>query len=164
MDEQPNDGAGGRPKFLSGTTGMIGGVTALVVALGGLATATRDLWRSEPKAHLASADEAGVKGSVDRQPAVSQPAQSPDSFTVDGGEGGTLTKIDKTWLWTTADLSRYEYEEYSNDGTTTVAVLRQEPPENDFYLRWPNAGGAALQSEDNRKTWGNPIKLTPKKS
>ena len=43
MDEQPDD-AGGRPKILNNMTALIGGTTALVVAVAGLMTATKDFW------------------------------------------------------------------------------------------------------------------------
>ena len=159
MDEQPNE-TRDRPKFLNNMTAVIGGTTALVVAVAGLVTATKDIWHKEPKAQAGISDAAVSQRASDK-PSTPKAAQA-QSYAVEGGEGGTLIKIDDRWLWTTAAGDPYYYSELSNDGTTTVAVLKQDPPATDFYLRWPNAGGAALQSEDDRATWSSEIKLTPK--
>ena len=164
MDEQSNVAAGGRPKFLSSTTGIIGGLTALVVAVGGLATATKDLWRSEPKAQASAPAETGTDETtaVPQDETASTEEGAPTSYTVEGGGGGEIAEIEGKWVWTTANDTRYEYEEESNDGTTIVAVLRQGPEEADAYLRWPLGGGTALQSFDEKESWGQPVKFTAK--
>jgi hypothetical protein len=160
MDEQSNE-TRERPKFLNNMTAVIGGTTALVVAVAGLVTATKDLWHKDSKAQAAMSDGGGSQSSSDKP--SSAKASQIQSYSVEGGEGGTLTKVDDRWLWTTAAGSNYYYDELSNDGTTIVAVLKQDAPATDFYLRWPSAGGTALQSDDNRATWSSEIKLTPKK-
>ena len=162
MDEQPND-TGGRPKILNNMTALIGGTTALVVAVAGLMTATKDFWKKDPQEQAArsSPPESSPADAGRAQAAVSQLPSRPLSYTVSGGDGGSMDKIDDKWVWTTNKDDRYEYEQVSDDGTTTVAVLKQEPPNETWYIRWPNAGGTALQKTEG-KGWDDGVRFTPK--
>ena len=81
--------AGGRPKFLSGTTGLIGGITALVVAVGGLATATKNMWGGDKDAKANTVQQ----GTSDSTAKSKAPAARPTSYKIIGGEGGTLDKV-----------------------------------------------------------------------
>ena len=159
MDEQQNEsskGSAGR------VTAWIGGATALVVALGGLVTAVNQFRKNDTAAAQTTRTDASAPGKA-ASLADTTPAARPTSYVIEGGEGGTLIKIDNKWLWTTQDGGRYEYEQLSDDGTDTVAVLRQDPPDDTFYLRWHNAGGTAMQRTEGER-WGDELKITPKKS
>ena len=157
MDEEQNK----RSQVGAGkVTAWIGGATALVVALGGLVTAVREFRKDDAVAQTKTEAPAPAKAA---SMAATAPAARPESYIIEGGEGGTLVKIDNKWLWTTATGDRYEYEQLSDDGTDTVAVMRQAPPADTFYLRWHNAGGTAMQRTEGDR-WGDELKITPKKS
>lgn len=116
----------------------------------------------EPEAKAATAAEAaGQETASDADAAADEPAQASETYSVSGGDGGTLSKVDGMWVWTTDDNTPYRYTEVSNDGTTIIAVLKGGGEEGkDVYLRWPNAGGTALQSYDNQDTWVEPVNVT----
>ena len=161
MDEQTNEAAGGRPKFLSGTTGLIGGLTALVVAVGGLATATKDMWGGDKDAKANMAQESSSEPMTKSK----APTARPTSYKIIGGEGGTLDKVSGTWVWIDAKGTPYKYEQQSDDGTTTIAVLRGYGENGgDIWLRWPNAGGEGLQSWDEGESWKYPVQVMPNAS
>ena len=157
-DEPPKDATDERPKIFSNMTAWIGGATALVVALGGLAGAYRNLFPDvSPPAQTAPAPQ---EVSQPTAASTSDEAQAPTSYTTD--DGGSLKVVDGMWLWTTKDGDKYRYKELSNDGTTTVAVLTGGGENGkDVYLRWPNAGGQAFQSFDDQATWTDPVDVTP---
>jgi len=156
-EEQPKDAANDRPKAFQSLTGRIGGVTALLVALGGLVAAYRNLLPASAPAPSSSAAQHEV--GPDSGSSITQ-AQAPASYTT--GDGGALEMVDGMWVWTTKDGDEFRYKEVSNDGITTVAVLKGGGEKGaDVYLRWPNAGGQAFQSFDDQATWTDPIKLTP---
>jgi hypothetical protein len=158
MEDQQNESSkGGAGKV----TAWIGGATALVVALGGLLTAVKE-FRKEDTAVAQTKTDAAAPAKAASLAAMA-PETRPVSYTIEGGEGGTLVKIDNKWLWTTEAGDRYEYEQVSDDGTDTVAVFRQDPPDDTFYLRWHNAGGTAMQRTEGER-WGDELKITPKKS
>ncbi len=159
MDEQPNEAAGGRPKFLSTTTGLIGGLTALVVAVGGLATATKDMWSGDKDSKAEIVERDSSESAAKSKPTAARPT----SYQITGGEGGTLDRVNGTWVWIDAMGSPYRYEQQSDDGTTTIAVLSGYGDNGgDIWLRWPNAGGEGLQSWDEGESWKYPIHLAPK--
>ena len=157
MEEQQNESSKGSAGKV---TAWIGGVTALVVAVGGLLTAVKEFRKDDAVAQARTNNDASMKTA---SLAATAPAARPMSYTIEGGEGGTLVKIDNKWLWTTEAGDRYEYEQLSDDGTDTVAVFRQDPPADTFYLRWHNAGGTAMQRTEGER-WGDELKITPKKS
>ena len=161
MDEQPKDGEGGRPGLFNNMTAWVGGATALVVALGGLATATGNLWpkKQAVETPATAGDTSETAVPEEENAGDSAQAQDPESYTVEGGDGGTLVKVEGQWVWTGADGARADFDEESNDGTTVVAVVKQD--DGDAYLRWPVNGGTAFQSFDGKKTWTEPVKVTP---
>ena len=156
-EEQPKDAPNDRPKAFQSLTGWIGGVTALVVALGGLVAAYRNLLPASAPAPSSSAAQHDVNS--ESASLVAQ-AQEPASYTTD--DGGAIQMVDGMWVWSTKDGDKYRYKELSNDGVTTVAVLKAGGENGaDVYLRWPNAGGQAFQSFDDQATWTDPVELTP---
>ena len=158
MEEQQDESSKGNAGKV---TAWIGGATALVVALGGLLTAVNQ-FRKNDTAVTQTRTDAGTPGKTASLAATSSTTR-PVSYVVEGGEGGTLIKIDNKWLWTTQDGSRYEYEQLSDDGTDTVAFYKQADPAETYYLRWHNAGGTAMQKTEGER-WGDELKITPKKS
>jgi hypothetical protein len=156
-DDDTNDTTDGRPKVVKNLTAWIGGATALVVAVGGLAGAYRNIFPSEPAQTQATQNDATVPDKAAAPADQDQAAAS--AYTTD--EGGNVHFIDGMWVWTTKDGDKYRYKEVSNDGTTTVAVLKGGGEKGqDVYLRWPNAGGQAFQSFDDQATWTEPVDFT----
>lgn len=143
MEEQQIESTQGRTGKV---TAWIGGITALVVALGGLATAVREFTKDDAAAQTTNADA----------------KSRPTSFTV--GDGGTFRKIDGLWVWTNTD-GVWRYTELENDGNFTVGVCRDCGTEKqDIYVKWPNAGGQALQSYDDQVNWTDGVYFTAAKS
>jgi hypothetical protein len=157
-DDETDEIAGSRPKIFKNVTAWIGGATAVVVALGGLAGAYRNVFPGGPAPVQADSNNQASAPESAAQPAE---GQSPVSaYTAE--DGGDLRLIDGMWVWTTKDGAKYRYKEVANDGTTTVAVLKGGGENGqDVYLRWPNAGGQAFQSFDEQANWSDPVSLTP---
>lgn len=159
MDEQQDESPrGGMGKI----TAWIGGVTALVVALGGLVTAVKEFRKEDAPVREAKAEV----GAIDAKQAAmtsSDPAKSrPTSYTL--SDGGTFKRIDGLWVWTNAE-GVWRYSELDNDGTNTVAVARGRGSEGqDIYVRWPNAGGQGFQSYDEQENWTDGVFFTVVKS
>lgn len=171
-DEQPRDGDG-RPKRFNNLTTWLGGATAVIVALGGLAGAARDLWPSSAQttsdnavspddASQTATDNAAAPDDASQTPATPATDQDQRITSYTTGDGGTLELVDGMWAWTAKDGTVYHYKQISDDGTTTVALLPADgQDQKDVYLRWPNAGGQAFQSFDNQDTWTQPIQVQP---
>ena len=146
----------GRPKIFKNLTAWIGGATAVVVALGGLAGAYQNFFSGGSARTQANTTETN---SSDAAPSTDQEQATVTGYTTD--DGGNIRLVDGMWVWTTKDGDKYRYKELSNDGTTTVAVLKGGGDKGqDVYLRWPNAGGEAFQSFDEQATWIDPVTLT----
>lgn len=153
--EQPDEVPKRRPRFFNSLTAWIGGATAVIVALGGLASAYRDLFPAGQSAAQAPNDTQNIN----RDDSAVQPADAPASYSTDDGD--KLKFVEGMWLWTTKEGVDYRYKELSDDGVTTVAVLKAGGEKGeDVYLRWPNAGGKALQSFDDQSTWSDAGNLT----
>ncbi len=161
-DDDTNGVTDGRPKAIKSLTGWIGGATAVVVALGGLAGAYRNIFPSEPARTQVDQNETTPADTA--TPTNTAAQTDPDQTTVTAyttDDGGNLSLTDGMWVWVTKDGSKYRYKEVSNDGTTTVAVSKGSGENGkDVYLRWPNAGGQAFQSYDDQETWTDPVKFT----
>jgi hypothetical protein len=162
QSEEPRDGT---PKIFKSMTGWIGGATAVVVALGGLYTAyDKFIVKVKPSAELAANVE---DQSTDTDASASQSAgtaapEQPERESYTTGDGGTLAWDEGMWLWTDKDGTEYRYKEEANDGTTIVARIPNGGEKGeDVWLRWPNAGGKALQSFDDRERWTETVKVTP---
>jgi hypothetical protein len=155
-DDDTGEVADGRPKIFKNLTGWIGGATAVVVALGGLAGAFHNFFPGSSAQTQASPTETTKP---DVAPSTDQEQATVTGYTTD--DGGNIRLIDGMWVWTTKDGDKYRYKELSNDGTTTVAVLKEGGDKGqDVYLRWPNAGGQAFQSFDEQASWIDPVNLT----
>src|SRR5437773_3203345 len=90
VDEQPNEDGDSRPKFFKSINGWIAGATGLVIALGGLATAYRELVPKEPGAQpVANTQTAASNEATAAQPAAATQAnEDPWGYTTD--QGGAL--------------------------------------------------------------------------
>ena len=155
-DPKPLSTLDDRPRVFSTVNGWIAGLTGLILALAALFTAWDKLFPDKPSPTAASSNRA-----VDAPAVAVTPGDRPiTSYTT--GDGGTFRLIEGMWVWTDKDANTYRYKEKSNDGVTTVAVL-ENGSENgkDVYLRWPNAGGFALQSYDNQANWNQPVEIKP---
>jgi hypothetical protein len=143
-------------------TGVIGGATAVVVALGGLYTAYDKFRNKEPVEETAPADDTltpAATASAPRDTPAPAAQNGRKSYTT--SDGGTLEWVDGMWVWTDKDGTTYRYTEETNDGTTIVAKLPGGGEDGkDVWLRWPVAGGQALQSFDDQENWNNPVKVT----
>jgi len=157
-DEQQQDSTDGTPKLFKNMSGWIGGLTALVVAAGGLFTAYDKFIRKEPAAEAAPVDDVAPAA----EPSTSQDSPAPPqeevrkSYTT--GDGGTLEWVNGMWVWIDGERNQYRYSEESNDGVTIVGKLLEDGKY--VWLQWPVAGGQALQSFDNQDNWTKPIKVT----
>ena len=155
-DDDTSNVTDGRPKIFKNLTAWIGGATAVVVALGGLAGAYQNMFGGSSAQTQANTTAAAPS---DAASPTAQDQTTVTAYTTD--DGGNIRLIDGMWVWTTKDGDKYRYKELSNDGTTTVAVLKGGGDEGqDVYLRWPNAGGQAFQSFDEQASWIDPVNLT----
>lgn len=154
-DEQPEQSADNTPKIFKSMTGVIGGATAVVVALGGLYTAYDKFLRKHPVAETSPADAAAEPSPSPDSPA---PPQEKVRKAYTTGDGGTLEWVSGMWVWTDGEGNQYRYSEESNDGVTIVGKMLEDGKY--VWLQWPAAGGQALQSFDNQDNWNNPIKVT----
>jgi len=165
-DERPDESEDGTPKIFKSMTGVIGGATAVVVALGGLYTAyDKFLAKPKPPSEEAAPAEDQVDDQVDDnaasapQPAADSSQQKVrNSYTT--GDDGTLEWVNGMWAWTDGDGNTYRYSEESNDGVTIVGKMLQDGKY--VWLQFPVAGGQALQSYDDQNNWKDPIKVTVK--
>jgi hypothetical protein len=160
-DEQPEQSADNTPKIFKSMTGVIGGATAVVVALGGLYTAYDKFLSKRPVEETAPTDAAppAETASAPQDDLAAAGGDVRNSYTT--SDGGTLEWVDGMWVWTDKDGAPYRYKEESNDGTTIVAKLpRGGEQGEDVWLRWPIAGGQAFQSFDDQQNWNNPVKVT----
>ena len=166
-EEQPDETTDDHPKIFKNLTAWIGGVTGVIVALGGLASAfVIFTGHNSPQAEVRT--NGGAPVVQEEQNAISedlnaatQSAQEEQTISYQTDDGGTFSSVDGLWVWTTNDGVKYRYKEVSNDSATTVAVLKGGGEDGaDVYLRWPNAGGQAFQSFDEQATWTDPVKFT----
>lgn len=161
-DEQPEESEDGPPKIFKSMTGVIGGATAVVVALGGLYTAYDKFIskHKQPTEEAAPADDqVGDTDASAPQPAADSSQQKArNSYTT--GDGGTLEWASGMWVWTDGDGNTYRYSEESNDGVTIVGKMLEDGKY--IWLQFPVAGGQALQSYDDQSNWKDPIKVTVK--
>ena len=165
-DNETEEVTDGRPKIFKNLTAWIGGATAVVVALGGLAGAYRNVFPGHPAQQVDANGEARASDSPSQPDSPSQTQQEQGAiaaYTTD--DGGNVRLTDGMWVWTTKDGDKFRYKEVSNDGTTTVAVLKGGGENGqDVYVRWPNAGGQAFQSFDEQASWTDPVNLAPEGS
>jgi hypothetical protein len=154
-DEQASGTADGTPKIFRSMTGVIGGLTAIVVALGGLYTAYDKMFpkKEAPAPTATPATAESLKQNADQAP---QPIRK--SYAT--GDGGTLEWSGGMWVWTDRDGNSWRYDEISNDGVTVFGRMMEDG--KPVWLQWPAGGGQALQSFDNQENWNTGIKVTVK--
>ena len=145
----------GKPKFLTGTSGIVAGITSLVVAVTGLLAACDKLFPAEQQPTVAAAGAA-----ADGKPAAPPPAAEAEVEThlVYAGDDLKLEWGDPSkWTFTDSEGS-YVYEEMLGDSEHQVIAYNKE---YDSYLRWPVSGGALEESTDDRRTWTTLGRLYP---
>src|SRR5262245_49538940 len=77
--QSPQQDSGGSPKFLVDMKGWVAGVTALVVALGGLATAYKQIWGDKPAEQPAVATApAAAPAAAEHSPAAADTTAQPE--------------------------------------------------------------------------------------
>lgn len=165
MAEDPQAAAAQRsdesPKLFKNMNGVIAGVTGLVVALGGLATAYKQFFDKPAERQAAVTESQAPADRAAPAAGEEEPAEDPGFYDTDAD--GTLRFIDGLWVETAKDGTKYRYEEISNDGTMTVAIDRGGGEEGeDVYLRWPNQGGQAQKSWDRQANWSDAFNVYPK--
>ena len=161
MDEQPNEHGEGGPKFFKSVNGWIAGATGLVVALGGLTAAYRELVHKDPVAAQTVANTAvSNDSSADQQATSTQASDDPWGYTTDNG--GSLRYKGGYWLETDADGTEARYTPQSvENGITFARNSGGGADGGDVDLRWPTAGGQAEKSTDKQVTWNDAYVVAP---
>jgi hypothetical protein len=168
MDEQPHEGpteqqsesSDGPQKFFKSMNGMIAGATALLIALGGLATTWDKIFGGKPAAQAAASTEAPAKGGQP-QAAADVPVQpAADLPLLYEGDDVKLEFADDKWVLTDAD-GTYDYEELLSPDEDRVLAYSKP---YDSYLRWPVKGGWAEESTDDKQSWKRYAELYPPES
>ena len=154
MDEpsSPEDGSpasDGSPKVLNNLKGWIGGTTAVVIALAGLSQAVLMLMpdkAAEPQAALGE----DVAATTEEPATADAAATEALPLLYDTSDGGTLYFKDGMWtLYDAKAESDQSFETLSRDDGKTVVANHDRTT----FLRWPNEGGMAEQSVDDRVSW-----------
>ncbi len=150
---EPN---GEKPKFFQNINGVIAGVTGLVIALGGLAAATKDLWSSKEvdqpvqtastnsgaeQAQAQSLTSSATKPPVVRPTAYKGKLYNKDSEAYDGATV-LLTKDGARWVLTTGDTD-WNYDEIVSPDQ---AVIVAKSTEYTSKMRWPVEGGVMKET------------------
>lgn len=163
MAEEDANGAGdGTPKIFRSLTGVIGGATAVIVALGGLYTAYEKYFAKQDTEEAEPAPDTAT-GTNDVQADAPTPAPAqPKRYSYTTGDGGTLEYVSGMWVWTDGQGNSWRYSEESNNGAVIYAKMLQDGKY--IWLQWPVPGGEALQSFDDQENWNNPIKVTPEEN
>jgi hypothetical protein len=166
MEEQPQEqppeeaaqGSDEQPKIFKNVNAWIAGVTAAVIALGGLATAVKQFMPDKPAEQQAAASTAAPAEGGQPQAATDVPVQpAADLPLVYEGDEVKLEFAGDKWVLTDAD-GRYDYEEMmSPDEDRLLAYSKPY----DSYLRWPIKGGWAEESTDDKQTWKRYAELYP---
>ena len=153
MTDEPQATGDSRPKFLSGVTGIVGGLTALVVATAGLLTAYKGLGPSEKPVK----DEQQVETAVDVAPPQTEAqaqANLPTSYSGTWkGWDVTLEWQNGLWVETTDQGDDPEvvtnYEQLARTDLMTNVINRAD----NLYVRWPTAGGGQVEKSTDGINW-----------
>ena len=167
MDQEPvqapSEPTDAKPKIFQNINGVIAGVTGLVIALGGLAAATKSMWDKDPEPtevrgaeKLADASQqtgqAAANQAVETAPAEAPTNDDPWNFTTDNG--GTLRWVNGFWVEVDQAGTTVRYGHFEADARENVAMRAGAGPNGeDVYLRWPKAGGRAQRSMDVQESW-----------
>jgi hypothetical protein len=168
MAEEPKEAGEERPKIAKNLTAWIGGATAVVVALGGLAAAVKGIVHdnrspTQAQAPAPTTEPTAANARQSDQKSEAAPAgRENEPWYYKTSEGGTLRFEDGLWVEKGADGAiKARYDDESGDGTTTVAKLPGGGENGeDVYLRWPPAGGRAEKSIDRQQTWNDAYTVT----
>ena len=156
MDEQPKEGASDRPGFFKSVNGWIAGITALVVALAGLATALHPWMSKEQKESTAAvatpnATDAEAAGAANMEAVEND---DPWGYTTDAR--GTLRYKGGLWIETDSEGTETRYTPESVENGFTYARDKGAAPNGeDVFLRWPTAGGQVEKSVDRQVHWND---------
>lgn len=160
MDQEPvpapSEPTDGKPRIFQNINGVIAGVTGLVIAVGGLAAATKDLWSSkeaeqpvETASTTSGAEPAQSQSltSTGTKPPVARPAAYKGKlYNAETGayDGATvlLTKEGARWVLTAGDTD-WEYDEIVSPDQ---AVILAKSTEYTSKMRWPVEGGVMKES------------------
>jgi len=159
--EQPAEASDEQPKFFKSMNGIIAGATALLIALGGLATTWDKIFGNKP-ADKATAITAEPPAAVPAQ-AAADAADAPEEAVITSYEGtfkGEPAKLeygDEQWELTDTDGTYTYDDELISPDETRLLVFDTT---NKSYLRWPIQGGMAEWSTD-KENWSNYAKLQP---
>src|SRR5207302_7211669 len=122
MDDE--QGPDERPRLFRSMTACVGGATGVVIALGGLAAAYRQLMPQSPVEAAARNDNeaapAAAPADAHAAAAASVPADDPWYYTTD--DGGTLRWVGGLWVETSPTGAKTRYTHQSTGDGTTVAV------------------------------------------
>ena len=174
MDQEPvqapSESTDGKPKIFQNINGVIAGVTGLVIAVGGLAAATREMWDKEPEQAATSKTEALADTSQSSvQPnAVKAKAESAatapttkDPWYFSTNMQGSIRWEGGLWVVKDRDNNAVRYDHISADDYENVAYSATGGTDNgEVYLRWPKAGGRAQKSLDNQESWRDEYMVT----
>lgn len=143
----PVEAAPEKRNLLSGATGWVGGLTALVIAFTGLLKACDEfLPAEEAKAPAEVAAAADTGGTDAAAPDAAGEAEAPALYE---GDGIKLEWTEDKWTLTDQQ-GTYDYEEMVDPvGQHLMAFNKAE----DSYLRWPEPGGQLEESLDDKASW-----------
>jgi hypothetical protein len=180
MDQEPQApqepaGSDGKPGIFQNINTTVAGITGLVVALGGLAAATKGVvWDKEEKteqpakADSPSADPEALPvatpetiSAVEAETLVSDQVKPPiftgDLFADGKFEGGAMSLKFDGEKWTLSADQTYEYEPIMSADPDKVLAYSAD---YDSYLRWPIEGGLVEESTDRKKSWSLYARVT----
>ncbi len=168
--DEPAQGPDGQPKFFKSAHGMIAGATALVIALGGLATTWDKIFgddkpATEKQAAASTAAPAEAPAETPSAAEAETPAQSnerPKIYTgelfADGKfEGGAMSLRHDGENWILIADQRYVYEPLASSNEDQ---LRAYNADYASYLRWPVDGGEVEESTNNKVSWSRYARVT----
>lgn len=169
MDEQPQEpqaesaqGSDERPKVFKNVNAWIAGATGAVIALGGLATAVKQLMPDKPAteevAGTAPAEADGQAVETESAAGAEAPSQAVERHKIYTGElyadgkfeGGAMSLKHDGENWILTADQRYVYEPLASANRDQ---LRAYNADYASYLRWPVDGGEVEESLNNKASW-----------
>jgi hypothetical protein len=168
-NEQPSESSGEQPKFFKGMNGLIAGATALLIALGGLATTWDKIFGDKPgeEQPAATAPAEPEKLSSEASPATGAqaPSQSnarPKVYTgdlyADGKfEGGAMSLKHDGENWILTADQRYVYLPLASSDKDKIRAYNADYAS---HLRWPVNGGEVEEKLGDKPGWDPYAKVT----
>lgn len=161
----PSSGGSGKSGIFQNVNTVIAGLTGLVVAVGGLAAATKGvMWDKEPQKE----ERQALAAEPVAEPAAAQPAKAeeapeqPNIYTGDlyddeKFEGGAMSLKYNGENWILTADKAYEYEPIASTDSDRILAYNAD---YDSYLRWSVKGGVIEESTDRKKNWKPYAKVT----